>query len=341
MAVTIKDVAKVAGVSTATVSRVINNNSVISTDTLERVKKVMKEMNYFPNNIARNFANQHTYNITLIFDMDNLNAFENPFFYQIQYGIEKVICSRGYNMVIANEKTMVNRENELNRMILEKRSDGIIIPSFILKKSIVKRMEEQKFPFVVIGEPDSSFNVNWVDINNKMAGYIATEHLIKNGYKRIAFIAGNMSDKFNENRLKGYVKAMKHYNIDYSRDMIIEGVSGNDEGYKTMNKLLNVSLKLDAAIYTNNLSAFGAIKAIKENGYKIPEEIGIVSFDSFPVAELSEPNMTTVDIDVFELGIQVGTMILREIELPSDSKQNSLLSVKLISRGSAERVMGS
>ena len=173
-----------------------------------------------------------------------------------------------------------------------------------------------------------------------MAGFIATEHLIKNGYKRIAFISGNMSDKFNQNRLEGYIKAMKKYNIDYSNEMILEGVSGKDEGYKTMNKLLNGSYKLDAVIYTNNLSAFGAIKAIKENGYKIPEEIGLVSFDSFPVAELSEPNMTTVDIDVFELGIQVGTMILREIELPSESKQNSLLSVKLISRGSAERVMG-
>ena len=337
MAVTVKDVAKAAGVSTATVSRVINNNSTISIDTYERVKKVMKEMNYFPNNIARNFASQHTYNITLIFDMDNLNAFENPFFYQIQYGIEKVICSRGYNMIIANEKTMVNRENALNRIIFEKRSDGIIMPSFLLKKSIVKRMEEQKFPFVVIGEPDSSFNVNWVDINNKMAGYIATEHLIKNGYKKIAFISGNMSDKFNQKRFEGYVKAMEKFNIDYSSEMILEGVSGKDEGYKAMSKLINESSKLDSVIFTNNLSAFGAIKAIKEKGYKIPEEIGLVSFDSFPVAELSEPNMTTVDIDVFELGIQVATMLLREIELPSESKQNSLLSVKLISRGSAER----
>lgn len=337
MAVTIRDVAKAAGVSTATVSRVINNNPIISIETNERVKKVMKEMGYFPNSIARSFARQSTYNITLIFDMDNFNAFVNPFFYQIQYGIEKVICSKGYSMVIINEKTMGNRDNALSKIIFEKRTDGIILPCFMLKKSIVKKMEEHKFPFVVIGEPENLYTVNWVDINNVMAGYIAAEHLIKNGYKNIAFVSGSMSDNFNKKRLEGYTRAMKKYNMECSSGMIIEGVSGKENGYTSMNKLLKGESRPDSVIYTNNISAFGAMKAIKENGYKIPEEIGVVSFDNFPVAELSEPNMTTVDIDVIDLGIQVAAMLLREIELPSQSKQNSLLSVKLISRGSAER----
>lgn len=337
MGPTIRDVAKAAGVSTATVSRVINNSPLISQDTAEHVKKIMKELRYFPSSIARSFANQSTYNIALIVDIDNLDAFANPFFYQIQYGIEKVVCNRGYNLIIANEKSMGNRRSALSKIVLEKRADGIILPSFLLKKSQIKMMDEQKLPFVVIGEPLSKFNINWVDINNVMAGNMAACHLIENRYKRIAFVAGSMDDKFNQNRLEGYKIALRNNGIELDEELINYDISGKEAGYRAMNDFIKKDRKPDAVIFSNNLAAFGAISSIKDNGYKIPEDIGIISFDNFPVAELSEPNMTTVDIDVFELGIQAATMLLREIEIPSKSKQNSLLSVKLISRGSAER----
>ena len=337
MGVTIKDVAKAAGVSTATVSRVINNNPLISPRTAEKVKRVMKEMEYFPSSIARGFSNQSTYNIALIIDMENTNAFVNPFFYQIQYGIEKVICDHGYNLVIANQKTGSNRDSALNRIIYEKRADGIILPVFLLRKSIVKKIEEEKIPFVVLGEPENKFDVNWVDINNKMGGYIAVAHLMENRYKRIAFISGNLSDTFNKNRFSGYLEALEKYGAEPVQELVFKDVSGKEEGYRLANRLLEMENPPDALIFTNNIAAFGAIQAIKEKGRKIPDDIGVVSFDSFPVAELTDPQMTTVDIDVVELGVQIGIMIIKEIEMPSSSKKNSLLAVKIIARGSAER----
>lgn len=336
MGVTIKDVAKAAGVSTATVSRVINSSPLIPPDTSDKIRRIMKEMEYFPNNIARSFAHQSTYTIALIVDIDNTDAFANPFFYQVQYGIEKVACSHGYNLMIANEKTMINHENALNRMVFEKRVDGVVMPASLLKKSLIKRMEKEKFPFVVIGEPEEGFNVNWVDINNKMAGEIAAKHLIENGFKRIAFITGNSKDIFNKNRLNGYKSALKSCNIDFNQYFIKESEATQEDGYRIMNEMLEDDNPPDAVVVSNNIAAFGALRAIKRKGYKVPEEIGLVSFDTYPVAEFSEPQMSTVDIDVFDLGVQAATMLFKEIHIPSSSIQNSLLSVKLISRGTSE-----
>ncbi|MCT4542862.1 MAG: LacI family transcriptional regulator [Vallitalea sp.] len=337
MGVTIKDVAKATGVSTATVSRVINNSPLISPKTEEKVKRAMREMNYFPSSMARGFSNQNTYNIALIVDMDNYDAFVNPFFYKIQYGIEKIICKQGYNLIIANEKTTINRDTALNRIIREKRADGIIFPSFLLRKNIIKKMEEKQIPYVVIGEPLKKFNVNWVDINNQMAGYIATSHLIKNNYKRIAFVSGNFNDHFNTKRFNGYLKALKENKIVYDERLLIKDIVAKKSGYDVVNNYMKMDNHPDAFIFSNNIAAFGAMMAIKENGYKIPKDIGIVSFDNFLVAELTQPEMTTVDIDVLELGIQAGSMLVMEIDSPSTTKHNRLLSVKLITRGSAER----
>lgn len=337
MGVTIKDVAKSAGVSKATVSRVINDSPLIPSETKEKVRKIMGELEYFPNSIARSFAHQSTYAVALIVDVDNTDAFANPFFYQVQYGIEKVVCKRGYNLMIANEKTMTHHETVLNRLVLEKRVDGIIFPASLLSKSLVKKMEKESFPFIVIGEPEEGFSVNWVDINNRMAGELATEHLIRNGYKRIAFILSSSRDIFNKNRLFGYQSSLERNNFIPDPQLIKNEASNKEQGYIAMKELLRIGNPPDAVVVTNNIAAFGALTAVKEAGYKVPGDFGLVSFDNYPVAEFSEPNMTTVDINVFDLGVQAATMLFKEIETPSAVSQHSLLSVKIIPRGSGER----
>ncbi len=336
MAIKIDDVAKAAGVSKATVSRVINNSPLITPDTSEKVRRVMRELEYIPSRIARGFSNKSTYNIALIIDVNNADAFVNPYFYQIQYGIEKVICNLDYNLIIANEKTAKNKETALSRIILEKRADGIIFPAFLLKKSIVRKMEEENIPFVVLGEPNPGFNVNWVDINNKMAGNIAAAHVVENGYKRIAFLAGNFNDKFNINRYNGYKEILKSNNMKFD-ELFMKDVNTKNDGYTAAQKLMDMENPPDAMIFTSNISAFGAIQALKAKGISIPAEVGVVSFDSYGFAELSDPMITTVDINVQELGVQAAMMLYKEIEISSSSKQTSLLSVNIIKRGSAER----
>ncbi|MCX8130371.1 MAG: LacI family transcriptional regulator [Clostridia bacterium] len=337
MGVKIKDVANAAGVSTATVSRVINNSPLIHPDTAEKVRRAMRELNYFPNSIARSFANQSTYNIALIVDINNSDAFANPFFYQVQFGIEKIICSRGYNLMIINEGSMNNHETAISRIILEKKADGVIFPGFMLKASIVKKMDELNFPFVVIGEAENKFNVNLIDVDNRMGGEIAASHLIENGYKKIAFIAGNPKDMFDKQRIKGYRDALIQHGIEYRDSYVKEYVCDIEDGTRIMKELLSSKDCPDAIVFSSNLAAFGAIKVIKNSGLDVPKDIGIVSFDSYPATEFSDPKITTVDIDVFQLGAQAAVMLLKEFELPSSIKQKTLISVKLISRGSAEK----
>jgi DNA-binding LacI/PurR family transcriptional regulator len=337
MSVTIKDVAKAAGVSTATVSRVLNNSNLISPKTAEKVRNVMHELGYFPNNIARSFAHQSTYIVALVVNIDDATAFNNPFFYQIQYGIEKYICPRGYYLMIVNENTLNLNGTAFSKLFFEKRVDGLILPVSLLRKNLVKKMEEQKFPFVIIGEPENSYDINWVDINNKMAGEISTTHLLNNKYKRIAFVSGNLKDIFNKNRLDGYLTALKKHGLQPEPELIKERGFSKEDGYSIMTDFLELKNPPDGIVFTDNIVAFGALSAIKDQGLNVPGDIGIVSFDNYPVAELSDPKMTTVDIDLFDLGIQAATMLLKEIQLPSATKQQSLLSVQLIKRGTSER----
>lgn len=337
MSVTIKDVAKAAGVSTATVSRVLNNSNLISPKTAEKVRNVMHELGYFPNNIARSFAHQSTYIVALVVNIDDATAFNNPFFYQIQYGIEKYICPRGYYLMIVNENTLNLNGTAFSKLFFEKRVDGLILPVSLLRNNLVKKMEEQKFPFVIIGEPENSYDINWVDINNKMAGEISTTHLLNNKYKRIAFVSGNLKDIFNKNRLDGYLTALKKHGLQPEPELIKERGFSKEDGYSIMTDFLELKNPPDGIVFTDNIVAFGALSAIKDQGLNVPGDIGIVSFDNYPVAELSDPKMTTVDIDLFDLGIQAATMLLKEIQLPSATKQQSLLSVQLIKRGTSER----
>ena len=220
---------------------------------------------------------------------------------------------------------------------MKKGSMALILPVSVLNKNLVKKMEEQKFPFVIIGEPENSYDTNWVDINNKMAGEISTTHLIENHFQRIAFVSGSQKDLFNRNRLDGYLTALAKHGIQPDPELIKEGGFSKEDGYAIMTAFLQLENPPDGIVFTDNLVAFGALTAIKAYGLSIPDDIGLVSFDNFPVAELSDPPITTVDIDLINLGMQAASMLLKEIQLPTKTKQQSLLSVRLIKRGTSER----
>lgn len=338
MGVNIKDVAKAAGVSASTVSRVINNNQIISSETRERVLKAMHSLDYHPNSIARSFANQSTYTIALLIDLDSSDAFTNPFFYEALHGIETVVYREGYYLIIANEKTMINNNRALDSLVFEKRVDGIIIPSSIVKNSVVKRLKDEKFPFVVMGEPSSCREeVDWVDINNVQGGRQAVMHLLENSYRRIAYIGGSGDEDFNRNRIKGYRKALEERGIEIEPAYIKKGEVSREGGYKMMNELLQLPDCPDSIICSHNFISFGAMKAISEKGLKIPDDIGIVSFDNYPIAEFTEPQLTTIDIDVFDLGVQAATILMKLMKMPSSRQQQSLISTKVVKRGSSVR----
>lgn len=337
MGATIQDVAERAQVSKSTVSRVINDSPAISEETKERVRRAMKELNYVPNSIARNFANQTTRNIALIVDIDNASAFKNPFFYEELHGIETVIYQEDYCLMIANARSMGGHRNAIDNIVLQRRADGVIIPATIVSHGIVKLLRDNAVPFVVAGEPTTCADeVNWVDINNRQGGAEAARHLLGNGYERVAFLCGGMQNKFNQNRYDGYRQALESAGAVFDERYVITDGVGVGDGARMMESLLSLTQAPDAVVCCDNVLAHGAIRAIKAAGLAIPRDVGMVGFDNY-LAEFMDPRLTTVDINVFELGAQSGSVLMRLIKSKRAGNKQILISTGLIERDSSRR----
>jgi len=334
----IKDVAKAAGVSTSTVSRIINDNPAISTETRDKVLKIMKELNYVPNIMARGLSNQRAFTVTLAIDIDDVKSFNNPFFYEVMHGIETVVYQKDLCLIIANMQTIIKKESILKWLINGKRTQGVIFPSSIVNEKMIRELKKHKFPFVVFGEPDSLEPIDWVDINNRQGGQQAVEHLLQQGYRKIAFVSGSRKEVFNKNRYKGYRDGLEKNGIFYDEEYVMEGGSAKNDGFNMMNSLLALKNRPDAVICTDNILSLGVMKAILNAGLKIPDDLGVISFDSFPVADLADPPLTTVDVDVFELGVQAANMLFTLIENPHARQQQSLIATSIQVRESTQRI---
>lgn len=338
----IKDVARAAGVSVSTVSRIINNSPLISDETRERALKVMKELNYVPNSMAQGLSNQQAFTVALLVNVEDTKSFSNPFFYEMMHGIETVVYKRGLCLIIANSQTSLNKDDMLNWLISGKRTQGVILPSSIMNPQSVKELKRIKFPFVTIGEPVGIKEpIDWIDINNLQGGQQAVEHLLAQGYNNIAFIGGSQSEVFNKNRLSGYKLALANNGLEYKQEYIQEGNSSKNDGFEAMQRLLRLPQRPDAVICSDNVLCMGAMKAVKNANLLIPEDVGVLSFDNFPIAELLEPSLTTVDIDVFELGVQAANILFKLIDNPAARQQQSLISTCIQARESTMRIKGS
>ncbi|MCL2083819.1 MAG: LacI family transcriptional regulator [Oscillospiraceae bacterium] len=328
----IKDVAKAAGVSTSTVSRVLNNNPLISFETREHVMKVIREHNYVPNSMARGLSTQKASAVALLVNIEDkdTDSFDNLFFHKIMYGIENVLYKNDLSLVISNLSNSRSSKERLNRMVQGKQIQGVIIPTLVLTPDLIKTLTAQKIPFVVIGEPEyTTVPFDWVDINNMQGGQQAVQHLIETDYKRIAFLGGEPGSLFNHKRLAGYRTMLTQHNMPVDEALIAECDGGKAGACAEMARLLELTPPPDAVICGNNIISLGAMKAIAEKGLTIPRDIGIISFDNYPIAELVEPTLTTIDINVYEMGVEAAKLILKLMANPSAHHQVSLISTSI------------
>lgn len=340
MKLTITDVAKAANVSKSTVSKVINNHPSIPYETKQRIQKIMDDLNYIPNSMAQSLAQNSSYNISIIIDVSKRTYFLNQFFYNILGGAESISSSRNYEVTICNVNSMDSNEDFLNRFVYNRKSAGIIIPSSVANKNILQKLNDCNFPYVVIGQPTKSSqisNLSWVDINNTVAGELATEHLIEQGCKRIAFIGGKKDEPIAFSRLTGYKNVLLNLKIAENKQYIKEGNSDENSGYNLMEELFVLPEQPEAIICVNNFVAYGALKSIKQHGLRIPEDISIVTFDNYPLAPYTTPTLTCLDIDTFELGVIATTMLINKIEDPDSSNTINLISPKLLVRESTKK----
>ncbi|MBC8061075.1 MAG: LacI family DNA-binding transcriptional regulator [Clostridiaceae bacterium] len=319
MNVTIKDVAKVSGVSPSTVSRVISNNPRISDDTKRTVREAMKKLGYHPNAIAQSLVNRSTNTIGIVMPQSTEKAFLNPFFSQALSGISSAAHEKNYHLLLSTGSTEEEQLISVEKIVNGGRVDGIIIMYSSVNNVILEAAKDFNTPIVIIGKPLVAIEkVLYVDNDNIEASKNVTEKLIKNGHKRIAYISGPFEFVVSLDRLDGYRNALLENQIDLDRQLICEGEFSQEDGYKCMKKLLQCKDRPTALVVTDDIMAFGAMKAIKEAGINIPLEIEIISFNNIPLAEFCRPALTSVDTDAYSLGLEASKLIIEHIKGRTD-----------------------
>lgn len=311
MSVTIKDVAKEAGVAISTVSKALNNCFSISGETAVHVKQVAKRLGYHPNSRAQTLARKANKEVTFITHLERDVAFSSPHIFEIMAGAEKALREKGYSLMIRNCDKANICEEVLN-IVESKSTDGVLLHVSVVTRELATQLTSRNVPHVVVGQPEFGNSLCWIDNNNNFAGEIAAEHLYATGHKRIAFVGGHDKDKISQNRLEGAEKFLETRNASLYN--VFKGDSTVKEGERMAEELLKQSKLPDAVICANNLLAFGFLRGLQVNKIRVPEDISVITFDDYPLAQLTVPPLTTVSIDVYDMGVQAGQILARKIK---------------------------
>lgn len=336
MTVTIKDVARCAGTSTATVSKVMNGSYSISEETTERVKKAMEELHYQPNQRARNFANQSTKTIIFVAELGEYMGFSNPHIFEILCGLENTLTARGYSLIV---KSVLPQEacGFVRQAFEIRQADGFVIHASVLSKGLDELIYELAIPHLVIGNPDFSSHFCWIDTDNRLAGELAAKHLLEKGYQSLAFIGGMMEDKISMHRLEGVLSVLSEHDVILPKGHVLHGESECDAAYAMMENVLAMESRPDAVVCANNYIAYGCVTALLHHNVQIPEEIGVITFDDFPFSKILKPQLTVVNIDVYDIGVQAGKYVIQKIKKNNLYMQSYITLPTVIERESTNK----
>ncbi|QHA93085.1 LacI family DNA-binding transcriptional regulator [Bacillus sp. N1-1] len=327
--VTIKEVAKKAEVSTATVSNVINNTKFVSEKVRERVLKVIQELDYQANALAKSLRSQESRLIGVI-----VSDISNPFFSNVVKGIEEGTAANGYNVLLCNTASSLEKEIEFLGILIGKRVEGVIISSSGTDKEYFENLNNIDVPVVFLNRSPNTPAHKVVMTNNIKGANIATEHLIQHGYKNIGIISGPSSLSTGKDRLTGYRRAMEDYHLSIPDSYIQEGDFSIESGYKAMKDLLTQNNEIEACFISNNFMTLGAYKYLKEVNYSVPNDIAIIGYDDADWADIMNPPLTTVKQPAYEQGIKAIDIMLSTIRSEGHKQQIEYLEPNLVVRKS-------
>jgi LacI family transcriptional regulator len=327
MAVTIKDIAKVAGVSYATVSRALNDHPEINVITKEKIKEIAQQMGYTPNAVARGLVKKNTEMIALL-----IPDITNPFYPEVARGVEDYARENGYCVFLCNTNWDEENEQKYLTILKERRVDGIIIAP--VSTDTIDYVSDSKLdiPVVYIGSRVDCNKSNYVVIDDFKAGYMATEYLMKLGHSNIAFIGGHDKSTSHIDRINGYKQALKENRLEADINSIKGYSFKKESGYGTFLKMVKNRKVPTAIVAENDIIALGIMEAAEKHGYDVPKDISIIGIDDIEFGSLPKINLTTVAQPKFDIGRKSADILLDLISGSSDSKQ-IILEPFLIVRG--------
>ncbi|WP_257211917.1 LacI family DNA-binding transcriptional regulator [Mesotoga sp. H07.pep.5.3] len=329
---TIKDVAKLAGVSISTVSYVLNNSNRIGEETRQKVLKAAKELNYVPNTFARSLKKEKYDLVSLI-----VHEIKGPFYDSLVKGIQDVLHNMGYNLLIYC--TLENRRQDVAKFLKNDIVDGLIIMTPTVKSEDIESFSRD-FPVVTLDRVLKSERVRSVRIGNERGSYEVVRHLHELGHRRIGFIKGSKDTLDARERYSGFTGAMKKFGLNVVAGDVLEGDFTEESGRSSMSGYLeaNRGRKIATAFYcANDETAIGALKAINEYGLRVPEDISLVGFDDIELSSYITPKLTTVRRPMYQLGSLAAHMLISLIFGKYDEVSNINLDVTLVVRDSTGR----
>ena len=306
MKVTIKDVAKRASVSPATVSRVVGNYGYVSDKNRRKILAAVQELGYRPNTIARSMVTKSTHTIGFV-----VTDITNPFFAQLARGVEAITWRNGYTLVLANTDEDVAHERAIISAFQEKWVDAfIVVPASSKKAPHLEEIVQNGIPLVLLDRGVDDLAVDKVMVDNENGAFNAVSHLIQLGHQRIGIILDNLDITTNAERLNGYLRALAEHHIQVTDKLIQSCQYTRQSAYQIITQMLHGSDRPTALFTTNNFMTLGAFKAIHDAGLRIPGDIALVGFDDLDWAMVNATQLTAVSQPVTEMGNIAGQRIL-------------------------------
>jgi DNA-binding LacI/PurR family transcriptional regulator len=325
---TIYDVARLAGVSTATVSRALNGTGAVAGDKRLAIEAAVEQLGYRPNTIARSLVTRSTQTIALL-----LPDITNPFYAELVAGIHELTLERGYTMLLCTTDFDPEQEERYLRLLRAKHVDGALVDGLVLPPERIARFVEDGFPIVCLDRDVESPAVPLVQVDNRMGARLATEHLLSLGHRRIAHIMGARA-RISEQRLLGYQGSLGDAGIAPDSALVALGNFTEAGGHDAMTSLLAAVPDVTAVFAANDLSAMGAMSAIAAAGRSVPGDISIVGFDDVRLSRYTSPPLTTVRQPAGEIARHATELLLGMIGGRRPDTLHHPFAPELIVRGS-------
>lgn len=326
--ITIIDVAKKAGVSPTTVSRVLNNNTKkhMREETKQRVLGAIKEFDYSPNKYAQFMKKQKSGVIGVL-----VPDISNQFFSLMVRGIENISYQNSYSVIICDAENSLEKENKYISVLLKERVEGVIFTSSAIENNQVEKLTKKRIPVILADRKLKNVDIPYVGSDGFKDSYVLTQHLINLGYEEIGFIKGPSRVTTATERFEGYISAMRKNGLTINENYIKQGDYTFEGGYHAGKELVNLIKKLPQAIIAaNDLMAVGIMRALEEKGLKVPQDIGAAGFDNIPLSSLVNPKLTTIEIPAYNIGQEAALMLLSYIKRKRKRRKFKIVDTKLI-----------
>lgn len=335
---TLEEIARLAGVSRSTVSRVVNNHSSVRPHVRQRVLQIISETGYQPDRAARALAGQPARIIGLVVPRVIQFLFTDPYYPRLMQGISRACNESNYIMSLFLFHTVDDEEQLSTRVLRNQLVDGVIVSALPVEHPLLAQLQAHGMPFVMIGRPAVDAAISYVDVDNVTGAYQAVNHLAQLGHRRIATITGPLNTAVGQDRRQGYVNALQTNGLPLDEQLVVEGDFTEAGGYLAMERLL--AHRPTAVFVASDTMAMGALWALRRANVAVPDQMAVVGFDDLPASALADPPLTTVRQPIGRLGARATEILIDILEHSPEPPRQIVTGTELVIRASCGAAAG-